>query len=269
MTCWHKGGDLNDYEQRNLLHWLLDPTPDPRHLWVTERPIAHRGWFDVSQGIPENSMAAFQRALDHQYHMELDVRLLADGQPVVFHDHDLERMTGERGLVANLTTAQWRKLRLRHDHHPPPLLREVFELTADKGGILVELKDPSPRAAQAVVTAAAGHRGPWAALSFHAGIISWFARHHPHITRGLNGGVFEQEVSPLASWEMRTFLHAPGARPHFLGCYLHSLNNPLPRWLRFRGLPIIAWTARSAEDWHRTRHIRDAMIFEGNVPRPP
>ena len=46
---------------------------------------AHRGLHDNEHGIPENSMAAFQRAVDKGYGIELDVHLTADNQLVVFH----------------------------------------------------------------------------------------------------------------------------------------------------------------------------------------
>ena len=52
---------------------------------------AHRGLH--SEGIPENSMAAFKAALDHGYGIELDVHLLKDGNLAVIHDSLLNRTT--------------------------------------------------------------------------------------------------------------------------------------------------------------------------------
>ncbi|HIJ85717.1 MAG TPA: hypothetical protein HPQ00_16145, partial [Magnetococcales bacterium] len=144
----------------------------------------------------------------------------------------------------------------------------VFRLVGDKVGVLVEIKDPTPQAAQAVALAAKGHNGPWAALSFHAGVIAWFARHHPHITRGLNGGVFEWEYGFLPAVGMRSFFHAAKAKPHFLSCYLKRLGDPIPRWLRSRGLPVITWTARTPQDWQTAKNRCDAVIFENFLNTP-
>ncbi|MBF0110419.1 MAG: glycerophosphodiester phosphodiesterase [Magnetococcales bacterium] len=245
----------------NLIR-IFSESKTARHFWVLDHPIAHRGLFDTDRGIPENSLAAFQRALAKGYAIELDVRLLADGGVAVFHDQDLERMTGEKGPVHRLETAQFRQLRLIHDHQPPPLLQDVFDLAGDRGKILVEIKDPTPLLAQAVVQVATTYRGRWAALSFHARSIGWFARNHPGITRGLNGGVFETDVPFLASLAIRTFAHAAWARPHFLGCRIDSLKDPLPRWFRRCGMPVVAWTARSEEDWKKAEQDADAVIFE-------
>ncbi len=248
------------------LGWLRHPAPSDRHRWVVERPIAHRGLFDPGAGIPENSMAAFQRAVDCGFAMELDVRLLADGQLAVFHDPTLKRMTGEEGSIASLSTGNYRRLRLSMNNEPPPLLAEVLELVHDKVGVLIEIKDASFEAAEAVLNVARRHPGPWAALSFHAGVIAWFARYHPHVTRGLNGGVFEWDAGLWASVGMRTFWHAPGARPHFIGCFIQRLGGLAPRWLRSRGLPVVAWTARSLEGYHAAQELSDAVIFEGFLP---
>lgn len=208
-------------------------------------------------------MAAFRRAVDAGFSIELDVRLLADGKLAVFHDRELWRMTGHKGLIHTLTAEEFCNLKLSLNNQNPPLLQEVLALTGDKVGVLVEIKDSSIQAAQAVMEVAHGHPGHWAALSFHAGVIAWFAKHHPQVTRGLNGGVFEWDAGFLSAMEMRFFLHAAKAQPHFLGCYLRRLRNPVPRWLRSRGLPLIAWTARSLEDYQAVGQHCDAVIFEG------
>ena len=50
------------------------------------RLVAHRGLHNSEQGVPENSLAAFQLAIDRSHAIELDVRITADDQIVVFHD---------------------------------------------------------------------------------------------------------------------------------------------------------------------------------------
>lgn len=63
--------------------------------------VAHRGY---SSMFPENTMAAFMGACELGVdYIELDVQLTADGIPVVFHDTDMARITGQSGLVSDYT----------------------------------------------------------------------------------------------------------------------------------------------------------------------
>ncbi len=79
--------------------------------------LAHRGYH---AGVPENTMAAFAAALALGADgIETDVRLSADGDPVIMHD----RVTPRQRAVAGLTRRE-----IEHDvGHPVPLLAEVLD----------------------------------------------------------------------------------------------------------------------------------------------
>ena len=70
---------------------------------------AHRGLHDKPT-IPENSMAAFRRALDNFYGVELDVHLMADGNLAVIHDSSLLRTAGADVAIEDLTVVFCRRL---------------------------------------------------------------------------------------------------------------------------------------------------------------
>ena len=66
--------------------------------------IAHRG---ASALAPENTLAAFQKAIDDGADgIELDVRIVKDGVPVVFHDSTLARMVGRENTVSSFTAEE-------------------------------------------------------------------------------------------------------------------------------------------------------------------
>jgi glycerophosphoryl diester phosphodiesterase len=74
-------------------------------LDLSARPvIAHRG---ASGLAPENTMAAFEEAArEGADAFELDVRLSADGVPVLLHDPTLDRTTGHAGLLSGKSVSQ-------------------------------------------------------------------------------------------------------------------------------------------------------------------
>ena len=79
---------------------------------LTARPIAHRGLHDGNVHCMENSLPAFEAAVNRDFAIELDVQLSADHVAMVFHDESLDRLTGESGLVAERTAAELRSVTL-------------------------------------------------------------------------------------------------------------------------------------------------------------
>lgn len=81
-----------------MIHPLLDPD---------RRPIVgHRG---NAAHAPENTMESFRQALAVGAEcVELDVRLSADGVPVIMHDAVLDRTTDSSGAVASLSVERLR-----------------------------------------------------------------------------------------------------------------------------------------------------------------
>jgi glycerophosphoryl diester phosphodiesterase len=106
--------------------------------------IAHRG---ASAYAPENTMAAFQKAIELGFdYIEFDVRLSKDGELVVIHDADVTRTTNGIGLVNDLTTEELKRLDAGSWFNPSfkgetiPLLSEVLNELGGKIGLLIELK---------------------------------------------------------------------------------------------------------------------------------
>lgn len=82
-------------------------------------PIAHRGGDDVAV---ENSLAAFEAAAADGYlYLETDVHVTADGVLIAFHDDDLDRVTDQRGAVAELPWSVVSRARLGGTERIPRL----------------------------------------------------------------------------------------------------------------------------------------------------
>ncbi|SHL13476.1 glycerophosphoryl diester phosphodiesterase [Halomonas caseinilytica] len=80
----------------------------PQQPLVPPRLIAHRG---LSARAPENTLAAVRAAHEAGCRwVELDVQLLGDGTPVIWHDRDISRCSNGRGRLADLDIDQARRL---------------------------------------------------------------------------------------------------------------------------------------------------------------
>jgi len=244
--------------------------------WITRRPIAHRGLHDLQAGAPENSLAAFARAVEAKLPIELDVRLLADGRVAVFHDADLRRLTGDARKIADCTAEQIRPLRLVGTDEPIPLLEDVLRLVAGRVGVLVEIKNDTDdrRCEQAVGALLTGYDGPVAVQSFNADSMGWFRQHMPQIVRGQiasDSRSAETLADPLTRRKIAR-RHEEMCRvgePHFFAYDARCLSAWAPTDPKIARLPLIAWTVRSPAEQAAAMKYADNVIFEGFSPAMP
>jgi glycerophosphoryl diester phosphodiesterase len=120
-------------------------------LAAAARPLvlAHRG---SRRRAPENTLPAFELALDEGADgIELDVRLSADGVPILLHDPTLDRTTSGRGPVAAVTLDALRRLDAgawlgaSHRGARIPTLAEALDFCQDHAVLNIELKIDSGR----------------------------------------------------------------------------------------------------------------------------
>ncbi|HEY8571334.1 glycerophosphodiester phosphodiesterase family protein [Phenylobacterium sp.] len=230
-------------------------------------PVAHRGLWSPG-GAPENSLAAFQAACAAGYGIELDVQLSADGEAMVFHDEDLQRMTGAQGRIADRTAAELAELRLAGTDEGIPTLRETLQLVGRRALIHIELKTPYGHVGpleQRVHEVIIDHSGPVCVIGFNPYSHAWFAERFPGVLRGLDSYSYKR-APHLAEEQRQAFArleHVAVAKPHFLALGLDMLPSPLADEHRARGLPVVAWTVRQPEQWEAVRAHCDNLIFEG------
>ena len=101
--------------------------------------IGHRGAPNKS---PENSMQSFESAIHLGADMlELDVRESADGQLVIIHDYDVERVSTKEGLVNEMSLQELRSLDLGEGARIPTL-EQVLDTVKGRIKVNIELKVP-------------------------------------------------------------------------------------------------------------------------------
>lgn len=218
-------------------------------------------------------MAAFRLALENGYAMEFDVRLLGDGDAVVFHDATLERLTGSAGHVIGLTADDLPRISLLGTQETPPLLADVLDMVRGRVPLYVEIKNGNRpgRLEHRVWSLLRDYRskygGSYAVASFNPLVLAWFRRKAPKFPRvqivGSPGarGILGHGKSILQGWPFFAL-----SQPHALAAALHILGNPLVGAQRCRTRPVIAWTVRSSADLERARRMADAYVFEGIRP---
>lgn len=230
-------------------------------------PVAHRGLWSPD-GPPENSLGAFQAACAAGYGVELDIQLSADGEAMVFHDEDLERMTGVTGRLGDRTAAELSDLRLKGTDERIPTLVETLALIGRRALVHIELKTPyghvgplEQRTHEIIID----HAGPVCVIGFNPYSHAWFAERFPGVLRGLDSYSYKK-APHLSEGQRRSFAdleHVTIAQPHFLALGLDMLPGARAAELRAQGLPVVAWTVREPGQWAAVSDCCDNLIFEG------
>jgi glycerophosphoryl diester phosphodiesterase len=102
--------------------------------------IAHRGGpLIADQALPENSLAAIQRALDIGIkYIEIDV-IAADGKIWISHDRRLGRIISGKGVISDLKQDYLSQQSLANGEIIPQL-QSVLEIVKDKAELNIEIK---------------------------------------------------------------------------------------------------------------------------------
>ncbi len=229
------------------------------------RPIAHRGLHDAST--PENSLAAFQKAIDAGYPIELDVQPIDDGTIVVFHDNRVSRMVDRDGYVSNLTREDLEQIRLKNSDEKIPTFKEVLELIDGKVPLLVEIKNEGKVGAleRDTLEMLLNYKGEYAVQSFNPYSLEYFKINAPQILRGQLASFFESDknISFIKRFVLKRLKMNKVSKPDFISYKFQNLPN---KYVAKTKLPVLAWTITNNADLEKSLPHCDNIIFEGLRP---
>lgn len=231
---------------------------------------AHRGLHDNKSDAPENSMKAFQKAVDAGYGIELDVQLSKDQIPVVFHDETLNRMCGVDGKVWQYTLKELQKMKLADSDETIPTFEAVLKTVGGKVPLIVEYKldVPSTKVCEIADPMLEKYQGTYCIESFHPFAVRWYKLHRPEVIRGQLSEDFmrieKYKGKPLYWFLSNLMLNVLG-RPDFIA-YNHKDYKNISRRLctKLGALPV-AYTIKSQEQYENVKNEFDLFIFDSFI----
>ena len=206
-------------------------------LELAEPPwiVGHRG---ASADAPENTLDSLRLAVEQGADMvELDLRLTADEHLVVFHDSDLERLTGASGRIEELTLAELAEHRV--EGAPIPSLEEVFDALPAEFPLNLELKltYAEPKRLVAAVIEAIEDRANLLISSFQTELLA-----------GVRALAPEVPLAPLAKRDVQQLLAAArelGA--YSVHCHRKIATHALISAAASFGWPVLVYTVDDRE----------------------
>lgn len=227
--------------------------------------VAHRGG---SRLAPENTMGAFRHALTMPIDaIELDVQMSRDGQPIVFHDNTVERLTEGEGNILDLDFPSLQTLNAAAHFSAGwpqieriPTLSEVLALARNRVRVYIEIKTSKrdgvhgryPHIAETVV------REVRAAAMLNQVLIISFDWPILKDVKDLEGLLETGAIVSRDVWndQAEGAVERLAEQVKALGCEWINLDQKLftptiPQILHSRDLKLGLWTVNTLEDLQR------------------
>ena len=256
-----------------LYLWLIAPRMRnrPDYSALLGWHYAHRGLHDNTGEAPENSMAAFRKAVEAGYGIELDVQLTKDQIPVVFHDETLQRVCGVEGKVRDYTYQELQQFTLCKSHERIPRFADFLEMVDGRVPLIIEIKihEKASTVCEKADALIREYKGVYCIESFHPFAVKWYKEHRPEVVRGQLSANFKKsgKEEDAGMFLVHYLLTNCLCRPDFIA-YDHRHKNTVSRLMNryLFGALSVAWTVRSKEELTEAKKDFDLFIFESFLP---
>ncbi|WP_281763562.1 glycerophosphodiester phosphodiesterase [Neptunitalea lumnitzerae] len=206
-----------------------------------EKPlvIGHRGAMGYAT---ENTLASIQKALDFSVDaIEIDVYKIKSGELVVFHDNNVQRLTGTDSTIEDFTFEELQKLTVKGGHKIPTL-QQVMDLIGTKCRLNIELKGANTaKDSYQVVIDYIANKG-WTKEQVIFSSFRWDELQKVYDLDSTMPLAVLTEKDPLLALEVAGKLHAEAINPHY-----KSLTKDTVAKIHEKGFKIYTWTVNSKQ----------------------
>ena len=222
--------------------------------WVLSRPIAHRGLWD--ENAPENSLSAYENAIEYGCPIEMDIQMSVDGELFCFHDDNLKRMTGVDKDIRTLTAAEISSLKIGSEKIPT--FKEFLSVVDGKVPLLIEIKQQLSKGVEKLtLEALKDYKGEYVVQSFDPTVMLRIKKLAPNVIRGQLG--VGNDKKGLKWRIVRNLSLNFLVKPDFVHYCVDGL--PLSEKIS-NGLPVICWTIRNEADLEKAKKYAKNFVFE-------
>ena len=219
--------------------------------------IGHRGAKGyVAENTYESISKAIQLGVDG---IEIDVFKCASGELVLFHDKDLKELTGESGLIENLTIKELEQF-LVLGKYKIPTLKDVLTRIEKPLFVNIELKGLNTAQPTSKIIADISRRTSWSLEHF---IVSSFNWDELELFRSIDkntsvGVLVSKSMSINEAIEFGKKINAQAIHPNF-----KLLNDKAVKKIKNNGFKIYTWTVNNEDDINFMKKLKvDGIISD-------
>ena len=219
--------------------------------------IGHRGAKGyVAENTYESIIKAIELGVDG---IEIDVFKCASGELVLFHDKDLKELTGESGLIENLTIEELEQF-LVLGKYKIPTLTDVLKRIKTPLFVNIELKGSNTAQSTSKIITDLSKSTSWSLENF---IISSFNWNELLQFRSIDentpiGVLVSKSMSINEAIEFGKKINAQAIHPNF-----KLLNDKTVKKIKNNGFKIYTWTVNNEDDINFMKKLKlDGIISD-------
>ena len=227
--------------------------------WLYNVAIAHRGLFDNEH--PENTISAYEKAIENGYAIELDVQMTIDGVLVCYHDNNLKRLTGVDKDIRTLTYEEVSKLNVVNENFKIPTFSKTLEFVNGKVPLVIELKSQKQKGFEKkVCEILRNYKGDFVVQSFDPLVMRRVQKIEPSFIRGMLTTLEEVKGYPkIVTKFMNNFGFQYIFKFDFLNIRVCDLEYHKKRIKKHN---VICWTIKTNNDIIPAKKYAKNIIFE-------
>lgn len=261
LIAWLYILSIRPNKKRNLDEFL-------NHLY------AHRGVHDNKANNPENSLLAFEMAVEKGYGIELDLQVTRDNIPLVFHDKTLSRVCKIEKPIDEFTLKELADLRLFTSDQSIPTLEEVLKLVDGEVPLIVEIKNESTDISELIYIAEIldKYRGIYCIESFNPLVLRWYKKNRPQLIRGQLSTYYKKKNSPLPiivrDFILENLMANFISKPDFIAFnYKHKNMFSFKLCKKLYSPLTAAYTIKNQKQFNKNKNDFDLFIFDSFIPK--
>lgn len=219
--------------------------------------IGHRG---AKGYVAENTYESISKAIELGVDgIEIDVFKCASGELVLFHDKDLKELTGESGLIENLTIKELEQF-LVLGKYKIPTLKDVLTRIEKPLFVNIELKGLNTAQATSKIIADISRSTSWSLEHFIVSSFNWDElEQFRSIDKNTPVGVLvSKSMSINEAIEFGKRINAQAIHPNF-----KLLNDKAVKKIKNNGFKIYTWTVNNEDDINFMKKLKvDGIISD-------
>ena len=219
--------------------------------------IGHRG---AKGYVAENTYESISKAIELGVDgIEIDVFKCASGELVLFHDKNLQELTGESGLIENLTIKELENF-LVLGKYKIPTLKDVLTRIEEPLFVNIELKGLNTAKAASQIIADLSKNTSWTIENFIISSFNWDElEQFRSIDKNTPVGVLvSKSMSINEAIEFGKRINAQAIHPNF-----KLLNDKAVKKIKNNGFKIYTWTVNNEDDINFMKKLKvDGIISD-------